>query len=329
MAGPAYDDRPSFIQLRESHSGVALARTLPPALEGKHICLLREQGLGDEIFFLRYAPLLKARGARVTYQASNKIGSLFKRLECLEQVLPEDAPLPQADAVMLLGDLPLALGRLDASALPGRNLPENRIWTRGISRRISVFWPRLPETLAIPPLESCVAAMRKRLADIGNPPYIGLSWKGGTPPEIQRSGSAWLLYKEIGIQPLADALRDLPATFIALQRKPAPGEIENFSRTLGREVHDFSALNADLESMLAALALIDEYVGVSNTNMHLRAAAGKTARVLVPQPAEWRWMARGSSSPWFPGFSIYRQSLDGDWLDALANLKTDLTARMR
>ena len=34
------------------------------------------------------------------------------------------------------------------------------------------------------------------------------------------------------------------------------------------------------------LALLDEYIGVSNTNMHLRAAAGRTARVLVPRPAE-------------------------------------------
>jgi hypothetical protein len=76
--------------------------------------------------------------------------------------------------------------------------------------------------------------------------------------------------------------------------------------------------------MLAILAGIDEYVGVSNTNMHLRAAAGKTARVLVPAPAEWRWLRAGRESPWFPGFTIYRQSLQGDWRDALSSLHRDL-----
>jgi len=89
-------------------------------------------------------------------------------------------------------------------------------------------------------------------------------------------------------------------------------------------VHDFSALNEDLEGMLALLALIDEYIGVSNTNMHLRAAAGRTAHVLVPCPAEWRWMAAGESSPWFPGFSIYRQGLDGNWGPAFAKLRQTL-----
>ena len=73
------------------------------------------------------------------------------------------------------------------------------------------------------------------------------------------------------------------------------------------------------------VALIDDYVGVSNTNMHLRAAAGKTARVLVPCPAEWRWMASGSS-PWFPGFGIYRQALNGRWEDALTALRRDISA---
>ena len=36
----------------------------------------------------------------------------------------------------------------------------------------------------------------------------------------------WMLYKEIGIQPLAEALRGIPGTCIALQRNPAPGELD-------------------------------------------------------------------------------------------------------
>ena len=49
--------------------------------------------------------------------------------------------------------------------------------------------------------------------------------------------------------------------------------------TLERPVHDLTALNEDLEGMLALLSCLDEYTGVSNTNMHLRAAAGRTARM--------------------------------------------------
>jgi tetratricopeptide (TPR) repeat protein len=322
----AYESRPAAVELARKHSGAALAREFPATLAGKRVCLLREQGLGDEVFFLRFAPLLKTAGASISYRATNKILSLFTRLEWLDEVMSDDAPLPRSDVVMLLGDLPHALSRLAASPLPAWPPAERALPLHGISRRIAVFWPRLPDSVTLPPLETAMTAMRKRLSDAGKPPYIGLSWKGGTAPEQQRQGEGWLLFKEIPLRSLAETLRDIPATFVALQRKPPAGEVESFSRLLGREVQDFSDLNGDLENMLAVLALIDEYVGVSNTNMHLRAAVGRTARVLVPQPAEWRWTAAGTASPWFPGFSIYRQSLDGTWVAALAKLRTDLAA---
>jgi hypothetical protein len=121
-------------------------------------------------------------------------------------------------------------------------------------------------------------------------------------------------------------VRGISATLLALQRNPQPGEIGQLAADLGEPVHDLSALNEDLEAMLALLALIDDYVGVSNTNMHLRAGAGRIARVLVPCPAEWRWMAEGDESPWFPGFRVYRQNPDGDWKAALGRLRGDLLA---
>ena len=135
-----------------------------------------------------------------------------------------------------------------------------------------------------------------------------------------------MLFKEIPLEKLGAGVRRVNATFLALQRNANPGEIEQLAAHIGSPVHDLTALNEDLEAMLASLALIDDYVGVSNTNMHLRAGVGKTARVLVRCPAEWRWMARGEESPWFPGFRICRQTPDGDWSIALERLAHDLRA---
>jgi hypothetical protein len=76
--------------------------------------------------------------------------------------------------------------------------------------------------------------------------------------------------------------------------------------------------------MLALLAVLDEYVTVSNTNVHLRAAVGRGSRVLVPHPPEFRWMAAGRVSPWFPDSLIYRQDRAGSWDTAFAALTADL-----
>jgi hypothetical protein len=95
---------------------------------------------------------------------------------------------------------------------------------------------------------------------------------------------------------------------------------------LQRPLHDLSEANESLEDMLALLSLLDDYIGVSNTNMHLRAAIGRTARVLLPCPAEWRWMASGDESPWFPGFRVYRQNTHGEWSAALQRIANDMSA---
>jgi hypothetical protein len=153
-----------------------------------------------------------------------------------------------------------------------------------------------------------------------------VTWRGGTNQEhkAEFAGGPEALYKEIAIESLAAALREWRGTVLVLQRLPLPGEVEIFSKALGRRAHDFSALNEDLEDIAAVLSLIDEYVGVSNTNMHLRAGLGKAARVLVPFPPEFRWMHTGERSPWFPGFMVYRQPAARDWTATLAKLNRDI-----
>ena len=319
-----YTQRPAALELREIYKALNCARSLPQTLTGKHVCVIAEQGLGDQLFFLRYAAELKARGARVSHRASEKLFSLLQRANALDMVLPEDRELPAADFYVLLGDLPRALHELPSSATPdtGAGNPEARR-PPDFARRIAVFWPGPPHAVRIAPLALRLAEMGERLSTFGPPPYVGVTWRGGIAPD-QQQDATWRLYKSIDPGVLAGALEGVAGTVVALQRNPAPGELDAVSAALRRPVHDLTQLNDDLEGMLALLSLLDEYVGVSNTNMHLRAAAGKTARVLVPVPAEWRWMRCGRSSPWFPGFCVYRQSLSGGWVDAYTDLNHDL-----
>jgi tetratricopeptide (TPR) repeat protein len=316
-----YRERHDAAMFRQKHPEIPITQSVVADPAGRRVCVIGEQGLGDELFFLRYAQALADRGATLTYRAGEKIATLVARLPALSNVITAAEPLPPADAYMLVGDLAHALEECPASALP--EPPVAQLPIREFPRLIKLGWPPVPRSARIEPLPDKSAAVRARLAALGPAPYIGITWRAGTLPEEQRA-SNWLLYKSIDLRALAAALDGVGGTLVALQRAPAAFEFTTLSEALGRPVHDLCALNDDLEAMLALLAQIDDYVGVSNTNMHLRAAAGKTARVLVPAPAEWRWLRSGRESPWFPGFTIYRQSLQGDWRDALAALHRDL-----
>ena len=262
-------------------------------LAGRGVFLHAEQGLGDEIFFLRFLNQLKQRGTgHIAYRPSKKIAGLLVRVPAIDRLVDPQATPPLSDFVFSVGDLPKLLGM----------------------ERVE----QAPPPLTLDPLPERVDDLRDRLRAFGPAPYFGVTWRAGTH---SKEGA---LFKECPVTLLAQALREIPGTILVLQRHPEASEIEAFTSTLGRPVHDLSPLNDDLESMLALLALLDEYVGVSNTNMHLRAGVGKTARVLVPAPPEWRWMAEGKESPWFPGFSVYRQGYDGSWEGAFDMLAADL-----
>jgi hypothetical protein len=191
-----------------------------------------------------------------------------------------------------------------------------------------VFWPPPPPPWPLRVDPARLPAARAALAAAGPAPYVGVTWRAGSVKNapLAREGLG-LLSKEIPPRELGARLRGLAATPVVLQRNPDPEELAQFAAGLGRTAADVSGFNDDLEDMLALLALLDDYVGVSNTNMHLAAGIGKTARVLVPFPPEWRWTAWGDSSPWFPGFRIYRQRRDRDWGQALNALERDLAAR--
>jgi Flp pilus assembly protein TadD len=314
----------------EKYSPLELAAEARGDLSGARVCLLREQGLGDELFFLRFAPELKLRGATIAYRAQTKLASLLERVPALDRVITDEDPLPAADLAVLAGDLPRVLCQLESSpyrphaAAPGA-LPAAAMRDGRLLHLPRIFYPEPPPPLALAALPGQLREMERRLGALGPPPYLGLTWRAGTAPEEQR-GSIWMLHKEVPLDQLGAAVRGVNGTLLALQRNARAGEIEALSAQAGRPVHDLTALNEDLEAMLALLALVDDYIGVSNTNMHLRAGTGRGARVLVPRPAEWRWLIAGDASPWFPGFRLYRQRPDGDWGAAFDRLARDLRA---
>lgn len=256
-----------------------------------------DQGLGDELFFLRFLPSLVRKGMTVQYTTQKKLAPLLQGMPEISSLKIMEPDQPKTYDV-LVGDLPYLVGMRSAADIP--------------------------PSLTLPLDAERVAVLREELAGFGPAPYLGVTWQGGTIKTLGGKGIWRSLHKEIPPALLGKLLRDWPGTVVVLQRLPKADDMASFVKALGRSPLDWSRLNDDLADASAGLSLLDEYVGVSNTNMHLMAGIGRTARVLVPQPADWRWMATGEESPWFPGFRIYRQTNDDAWNEALAKLGQDL-----
>ncbi|HTN94421.1 MAG TPA: tetratricopeptide repeat protein, partial [Gallionella sp.] len=267
-------------------------KPLPSNLHGTRLALLTDQqGLGDDIFFLRFARELKDRGAWLGYAGEPRIVAFLRRMKWFDAVAENREEIGDVDISLLAGDLPLALGMVAEADIP----------------------PPIP--LEVLPEKRQEIALRLESRRDAKLPLIGITWRGGGDKNGRR------MVREIPIELLAATLREIEATFVIVQRNPEPGEIAAFEKVLGRPVLDFSEVNNDLEGMLALMEQLDDYIGVDNTNMHLRASVGKTARILVPHLQDFRCMAKGDRSPWFPGFTLYRRTTDDGWSSALEELK--------
>jgi Flp pilus assembly protein TadD len=294
-AWPAFNWRPNaFLNLRDPAvpSRSPHAGALPDLALTPDLTLHGEQGLGDVLFFLRFAPELARRGAKLRFWGNARLLPMLGRTGLFAELARSDDPSGGAvqEQLVWVGDLP---GFLDAGA-------------------------QFPAPLALAADPTSRQAVMQRLGQLGAPPYTALTWRAG----MERRGKG-VLAKAVEPVALGAALRGVAGTLLSVQRNARAGELEALTAAAGAPVHDLSATNEDLEEMLALMTSVDEYVGVSNTNMHLRASAGRTARVLVPHPPEWRWLGAGES-PWFPGFHVYRDSPGERWGAALGALARDL-----
>ena len=77
-------------------------------MSGQRILLHPEQGLGDSIHFVRYAPLVRARGGGPIVQCHALLMRLFKSQVDFGQIVNMDDPPPRFDLHCPLMSLPLA-----------------------------------------------------------------------------------------------------------------------------------------------------------------------------------------------------------------------------
>ena len=141
------------------NSVLAIARHLdrtPLAadLSGSHVIVLADPGLGDQVFFARHLPELRARGAPVTFRTDPRIAEMLHRSGITDKIAPDANPA-DGDRVISVGDLPFLLNCEDNSALP----PPFKI-------------------VALPERED---TFRSHLSVFGARPWIGVTWRAGTP----------------------------------------------------------------------------------------------------------------------------------------------------
>lgn len=264
-----------------------------PAWDGENISsrtilLHAEQGFGDTLQFIRYAPLVAAGGARVVVECQPELAKLIRGMDGIGSVLSTGEKLPDFDLHLPLLSLPrifrTTLDTIPAS-VPYLHLDSAR------ARR----WARM------------LASGRKKRFK------VGLAWAGGTSDPKRDCSLA-------ALGPLAAAFNTV---FVSLQKGEAAAQAAN--PPPGMELLDMATELHDFTDTATLISRLDLVISVDTSVAHLAGALGKPVWTLLRFAPDWRWLLGRADSPWYPTMRLFRQSEPGVWRVAIATVARELS----
>lgn len=268
-------------------------------LKGKTILIHAEQGLGDTFQFIRYAKLVKEKNGTVIAAVQKPLVTLMKRCKHIDQVISLDETPPPFDVHSPLLSLPFALKtRIDnvPCEIPYLYADEQLTadWKQKLAAdknfKIGICWQG-NDNYATPLLRATVAQKSvhpKEFEPICNVPGV----------------SVYSLQKTTG----TDQLKDIPSTM----------KIITFDG-------DFDQSNGRFMDTAAVIKNLDLIITVDTSISHLASGLGTPTWIMLPNPADWRWMINRNDSPWYPNVTrLFKQPTPGDWQSMIKEVAIEL-----
>lgn len=286
-----YEYRWQTKMLHHARRDFSQPQWLGQRIDRARILLHAEQGLGDALQFMRYAPMVAARGAKVILEVPPELRRLVENaLGSAVQVVTRGRRLPDFDWHSPLMSLPLVF-RTDLASIPA---PIPYLQAE----------PRLTGEFAQHLASSATTGLR-----------VGLVWSGSPRHTRDRQRSI----------PLAQlcALTEIPGvTSYSLQKGPAAKDI--LDMPIDMNLVDLSIYLSDFADTAAAVANLDLVVKVDTAVAHLAGALGKPVWILLTHNPDWRWLLDRTDSPWYPSARLFRQRAAGDWSSPIARVHDEL-----
>ncbi len=269
--------------------GFAQPRWDGTPLAGRTLLLHAEQGMGDNIQFIRLAASIDRGGGKVLFHGPKPLARLFATCAGIDQFVEQGAALPAFDLQCPLLSVAGLLG-IDASNLPAA----------------------VPYLFAEPELRSSWRGRLQGHAGLGRAGLkVGICWRGNPRFRMDRRRS----FPLAAFAPLAqvDGVR-----LYSLQKGAGAEQLNEWGEKL--DIADFSAELGDFADTAAFMAELDLVIACDTSVAHLAGALGVPVWLAVPKAGDWRWLTNRDDSPWYPTMRLFRQEARGDWAGVAARV---------
>jgi len=255
---------------------------------GKKILFCHEQGFGDSIQFVRFAPMLVEAGADVTICVPAPLVRLFScfglPVVTNREGLDYDFECPMLNAPMLFGT---TLENIPAD-IPYLTVPTELVAAR-------------------------------KLDDTGHL-KVGIVWAG----QARDSNEMRLIdnRRSVGLMWFTEILQ-MNADIYSLQ---FGDRANDYLKVLPEELYPLIVLEDDFDFLDTASIIeqLDLVIAVDTSTAHLAAALGKPTWLLSRFDGCWRWLKDRTDSPWYPSVKIFNQTERLNWKNTLDQVGSEL-----
>ncbi len=261
----------------------------------KHLIIISEQGIGDEVFYLSQLSEVQKRVDKITVMVDKRLIGLLSR-SFPSIVFLERNKFPEKnkyDASIPIGNL-LSILHIDPTKSSFKSLPYLRD-DKSITDKIK-------ETHPFKSKFTC-----------------GISWRSSNP----KFGG----HKSLKLAELNNIFASFECNYINLQYGDVEEDILENERITGVKIHTVNNIDLfnDIDGLLSVIMACDVVVTTSNVTAHLSGAIGKKTFLLLPYSRGriWYWHDEKINT-WYPSVEQFFQDSNLSWGSALDSIALEL-----
>ena len=261
-----------------------------PGVPARRLLVWAEQGIADEIMFGRFLPQARHLAPDVLVQMDARLIPLFTRS------MPEITFIPTGEKIgeeLYDSHLPMQ----DLGVIFGNSLKQ--------FQEIDSAYLRTDEARTL----ELAKTVRPRGKFV-----CGISWTSSSVTQGAR--------QSFDLKTLLRQLENRNVEFLDLQAGDTKDEVTEVRKSVGAKMRTVPEVDndRDLDGLASLIGSCDLVVSCDNEAAHLAGALGKETWVLLPFSPDWRWLADGEESYWYPSLTLFRQDAIGSWDGILKTL---------
>jgi len=256
-------------------------------VSGKTILLHDNIGIGDVFCFVRYAKILKEKGARVILFARPFLFPILSLCPYIDGFFDRSKKAPEYDESITINRLPRMINKVysDVSVdIPYMNAEQKLVdkWNMKLSKdkkfKIGVCWS--------------ASVMKDK--------------KTGKVEKNKRSMPLHYFYPFSKLENVS---------LYSLQQANGMDQLKYIPHDFSIKLFDekFDKKNGSFMDTAAVMKNLDLVITVDTSVCHIAGALGVPVWVVLPFVPDWRWLLDRSDTHWYPTMKLFRQKKLGDW----------------